>query len=122
MNVIISSLIGQSRRVVFSGPLGEAWGTWRGDEPPQLGPANVELDIPDVIEKWTAVDVAESLEGSLGAPLAVCGTVESISDDGVAAIRVASDIVLVELGPPTPSPHQRITFRVPRIDLYPYSL
>ncbi|MFF4448346.1 hypothetical protein [Streptomyces sp. NPDC001502] len=122
MNVIIGSLIRQSGRVVFSGPLGEAWGTWQGDESPQLGPTNVELDIPDAIEKWTSTDATESLEGPLGAPLTFCGIVESVGDDGVAAIRMASDIVLVEIGPPAPSPGQRIMFHVPRIDLYPYSL
>nr|WSX77837.1 hypothetical protein OH826_30755 [Streptomyces sp. NBC_00899] len=52
------------------------------------------------------------------------GIVESVEDDGVVALRVGSDVLLLELaeGSLTPEPGQAVFLSVPRIELYPYEL
>ncbi|WP_330332023.1 hypothetical protein OHS33_21460 [Streptomyces sp. NBC_00536] len=124
MNVLIQRVweSQDGRHLVhFASQAGHAWGVWGGDDVPRAGTENVEVDIPDAVRSWSSTDKPDSLIGEPGASLTICGMVESFHE-GVAAILISSAVLLVEIEGASPRPGQRITFSVPEVHLFPYSL
>ncbi len=78
--------------VTFTGPAGQAWGLWHG-EPPPGGASHVEIDISEPVTTWQPEDSPDVLAGEPLSELTVCARVESVDEDGVVALRLASDIV-----------------------------
>ncbi|MET7482553.1 hypothetical protein [Streptomyces sp. NPDC005538] len=125
---------GQSPRITFRSPLGQAWARWRGSEAPRGGDAvDVEIDIPDDVVNWVHGEGPDALVADmLGAPVRIKGAIAGGAEDAVVAIRVGADILLVEfaaVGQPEgqgrigkPSFGNHIELSVPHIDVYPYSV
>ncbi|MFE5019272.1 hypothetical protein [Streptomyces sp. NPDC056690] len=121
--------------IVFSTPAGRAWARWLGSEVPRAGDAvDIEIDVPDDIENWALAEAPDALLGDApGAPVRLRGVVVGVdADDPVVAVRIDTDIVLVEFtptdhpgdrtDPAKPSAGDHIEFTTARIDVYPYSV
>lgn len=108
--------------VTFRGPAGRAWGRWYGDLPPGSS-CFVEIDIPNSITSWESAQEPDTLAGEPNEDLTVCAVVESVDEDGIVALRITSDIILVEWeAPEQVTPGQRIRFSTPSAEIYPYTL
>ncbi|MEU6549746.1 hypothetical protein ABZ915_05550 [Streptomyces sp. NPDC046915] len=117
----------ERREVRFRSELGEAWGVWQGDGLPGEGQFDVEVDIPEAVTTWLAVE--EEIGMLKGGRyrrrvVTLCGTVKTVGEDFVTSVRVGRDIVLVEISKETvlPQPGTSIMFDTPEIQLYPYQL
>ncbi|MFD9405706.1 hypothetical protein ACFWBN_01615 [Streptomyces sp. NPDC059989] len=120
--VDIREIPGSPGSVTFTGSAGRAWGLWHGELPPD-GSSHVEIDIPEPVTAWQPADSPDVLAGDPPADTTVCAVVDSVDEDGVVALRLASDIVLVDWeADGVPSAGERITFVTPGIELYPYTL
>ena len=120
--------------IVFRGPLGQAWARWRGAVTPSVGDAvDVEIDLPDDIVNWVHAEGPDALlMNAPGAPVRITATVAEDAEDAVVALRVGSDILLVEFAtagypeeqgrPGKLSIGDRIELSVPHVDVYPYSV
>jgi hypothetical protein len=105
--------------VDFESKLGRAWAHWIGAIPDENADYDVELEVPDIltwgleITETTASDSIFEKEGGV----CLVGRVLSLGDDGVAAIRLRDDIVLVEIADaPRPIP-RCVLIRIPRLEL-----
>lgn len=110
-------------RVAFTCPLGAAWGVWRGREAPCLGSYTVEFDIPGDFGVWSEVEGPPAIAGELQrGQIAIRAQLESVDEDGVAGIRLGTDVVLVDMPPGVENfPVGTIVeFAVDQIDIYPY--
>ncbi|CAG7649656.1 hypothetical protein [Actinacidiphila bryophytorum] len=85
----------------------------------------MEIEIPDPASVHQAQQplaptgfLADSEEGGA----IVSGAVESVADDGVVALRVGDDVILLELTEDSlvPGLGQVVSLSVARIELYPY--
>lgn len=106
--------------IIFDSPLGRAYGCWVGEVPDEGASYEVELEVPGVLT-WGA-EIAETMAGESifeeGGRVCLIGCVQSLGADGVAAIRLGNDIVLVEIaGVPSTVP-RRVIVRVPQINLF----
>lgn len=121
--------------IVFSAPAGRAWARWLGSEVPRAGDAvDVEIDVPDDIENWALANAPDALLADApGDPVRLRGVVAGVdADDPVVAVRIDTDIILVEFtptdhpgqrtDPARPSAGDHIEFTTARIDVYPYSV
>ncbi|MFE6699809.1 hypothetical protein [Streptomyces sp. NPDC057718] len=108
--------------VTFASSAGQAWGRWQGT-PPTDSSCFVEVDIPDPVSAWEPAQGIDALTGTAEEVLDVCAVVDSVDHDGIVALRLASDIILVEWeAVERPSPGERIQFSTSRVELYPYQL
>ncbi|MGW4629391.1 hypothetical protein [Streptomyces rubiginosohelvolus] len=108
--------------VTFTGPAGRAWGRWHGDVPP-VSSCFVEIDIPDSITNWESTQKPDILTGEPEEELTVCAVIDSVDEDGMVALRMNSDIILVEWeATQQAAPGDRIRFSTPTVDIYPYTL
>ncbi|MFI1780052.1 hypothetical protein [Streptomyces rubiginosohelvolus] len=83
----------------------------------------VEVDIPDPVTTWEPTQGTDALAGAAEEILSVCAVVDSVDHDGIVALRLASDIILVEWeAVDRPSAGERIHFSTSRVELYPYQL
>ncbi|GAA2735504.1 hypothetical protein GCM10010360_29380 [Streptomyces nogalater] len=134
MDLLPGRETGKGPVVAFRGTSGQAWGQWCGSETPQVGAlADVEFDVPEEITQWTTADGPTMMTSDFPtSPVRIRGIVASVAEDSVVALRVDTDIVLVEFTGSMNSaqPHQAeeprlgdcIEFTTPRIDLHPYSV
>lgn len=110
--------------VAFDSPLGGASASWLGTVPVEGASYDVELEIP-VVLTWGA-EIAETTasESILAGEGCVClvGVLQSLSDDGVAAVQVGGDIVLVETVGDLFIAPLRVIIRVPEIRLFDMGL
>ncbi|GGW56763.1 hypothetical protein [Streptomyces xantholiticus] len=109
--------------VVFTCPLGAAWGVWRGREVPGVGSCAVEFDIPGEVGVWSKAEGPATISGEYQEGLVlVRGQLESVDEDGVAGLRLGSDVILVDV----PSGAEEfpvggtVEFTIGQIDIYPY--
>lgn len=122
------SVLDEERGLVeFTSAVGRARAQWMGTEAPRCGAQyRVEVEIPDEVSGARARPPLPPgfLTGDPGDGTVVSGTVEEVADDGVVALRVGSDVVLLEMaeGEALPEAAQTMSVRVPRIELYPYEL
>ncbi|APS21871.1 hypothetical protein TK78_25345 [Streptomyces sp. Tue 6075] len=108
--------------VTFASSAGQAWGRWQGT-PPTDSSCLVEVDIPDPVTVWESTQGTDALTGAAEEILSVCAVVDSVDHDGIVALRLASDLILVEWeAVDPPSPGERIQFSTSRVELYPYKL
>ncbi|MFD5421446.1 hypothetical protein ACFWJT_25880 [Streptomyces sp. NPDC127069] len=121
--VNVQAIEGTSNEVTFSSSIGQAWGHWHGDLPAD-GSAHVEIDIPEPVTTWQPADrPADALVGRPRSVVTICALVESVDDDGVVALRLASDIVLVDWEAVVPPPvGERIILTTATVELYPYTI
>ncbi|GGP59187.1 hypothetical protein [Streptomyces abikoensis] len=115
----------ESGAVCFSAPVGRGRGLWRGAVPPEVGAYDVEFEVPDVVRSWGLVPSAGwGVEGDDEGGVSVTGVVERIDDDSVVALRIQSDVLLVEIldGPRPVAVGDCLRFTAPRLELYPYEL
>ncbi|MGW6455929.1 hypothetical protein ACWF94_08360 [Streptomyces sp. NPDC055078] len=126
MRVKVSEILdADTRAVSFTGPTGTAWAYWQGPEVRQGYTYDVELDSPGVVTSWTVSSDSDVVEGAFAeGRVTLRGPIQSLGEDGVAEIRIAQDIVLIEVDPAIPEVPVGawVEFVVPSISLYPYSL
>ncbi|MEV4559845.1 hypothetical protein AB0K51_23000 [Kitasatospora sp. NPDC049285] len=113
--------------VAFSCAVGEAVGRWRGEDAARIGSYDVELEIPEAVDRWAPhAPGPGSLSGVGPQDLAVTGVVVAVGedDDPVLSLRVGTDILLVELAAPVswPAIGETIALRARTLELYPYQL
>lgn len=125
---IIRLLDVEEGRVVFRSELGQAPGYWAGPNPARLGEFDVELEIPEVIDRWAVLETPSpgSIEGDGEVGVSITGRVVTVGegDDPVVGIRVGSDVVLVEAPDRKGEiiPGDVVSLAVSRILIYPYRL
>lgn len=118
----IDKIPGTAELVTFASSAGQAWGRWQGT-PLTDSSCFVEVDIPDPVTAWEPAQGADALTGTAEEILNVCAVVDSVDHDGIVALRLASDIILVAWEAiDRPSPGERIQFSTSRVELYPYQL
>ncbi|MFF4225691.1 hypothetical protein ACFYZH_22915 [Streptomyces abikoensis] len=126
MRIEISRVLdAESRAVCFSSPVGSGQGIWRGEGPPETGAYDVEFDVPDVVRSWGLVaSSGRGIEGVDGFGVSVTGVVERIDDDSVVALRLETDVLLVEIldGVRPVAVGDRLRFTASGLELYPYEL
>jgi hypothetical protein len=110
--------------VKFESPLGGATAQWAGTKPDIGALYEVELEVPGLLT-WGS-DIVETLARESiyeeGGRICLVGCVQSLGDDGVVAIQVGNDIVLVEtVGAPSAIP-RRVLICVPEIKLFDIDL
>lgn len=111
--------------VDFTSTVGTARGLWQGDIEAGLGSFDVEIEVPHEVREWHRTDPGVfhlTGEDPGKVDIKIQGTLESIGDDCVNAVKVSSDIILMETAAKIPDTHlgEGITFSVPSIHLYPY--
>lgn len=106
--------------IAFDSSLGSASARWVGELPDEGASCEVELEVPGVLT-WGS-EIADTLadESIFEEKGRVClvGCVRSLSDDGVAAIQVGHDIVLVEIAGAPREVSRKVVIRVPEIKLF----
>jgi len=110
--------------IKFESPLGEGTAQWAGAKPDIGALYEVELEVPGLLT-WGS-DIVETLARESiyeeGGRICLVGCVQSLGDDGVAAIQVGNDIVLVETtGAPSAVP-RRVLICVPEIKFFDIDL
>ncbi|WP_371792006.1 hypothetical protein OG285_22380 [Streptomyces sp. NBC_01471] len=117
----------ECRSVEFRGPDGAAWGIWGERDVPGSGFHDVEIDVPEEVEKWTLEEGATTKIHGINTQcngVTVVGRVESVGEDAVIAIKVGLDIILIEMASndSIPEAGSVISFNTPQIYLHPYHL
>ncbi|RLU90394.1 hypothetical protein CTZ27_20885 [Streptomyces griseocarneus] len=128
MRITITKILDiEAKKVEFTCAAGSSWGRWRGEEAPELGVFDVELEIGEEVEQWfPAPSPAEEIDA--GGPdaarsIALSGVVERVDDDSVLTLRIQKDLVTIELaGRDRPSQGDGISLKVKNLDIYPYWL
>ncbi|MGW1197291.1 hypothetical protein ACWD4B_15860 [Streptomyces sp. NPDC002536] len=129
MNITITGILdAKSRLVSFNSPAGNASGVWRGESEPTLASYTVECEVPDEVNEWTLTQspyqgIRES-RTLHGARIVLTGLAERVDDDSVVALRIQTDILLVELPNAVRKvkPGESLTFAAPPLELFPYEL
>ncbi|MET9423512.1 hypothetical protein ABZY06_22820 [Streptomyces sp. NPDC006540] len=124
MEIRVEGLVGEAADfVTFTSSLGQAWGRWCGKGVPSVGNHTVEFDVPGVIESWSEVEGAAAIVGDYRDGIVlVRGVIESVDEDGVAGLRVGTDVLLIDV----PQNAERVRvgmvveFTAEQIDIYPY--
>ncbi|MFK4598754.1 hypothetical protein [Streptomyces pristinaespiralis] len=124
MEIRVEGVVDESRNfVAFTCPLGEAWGRWQGKSVPHVGSHTVEFDVPGVIEAWSEVEGVAAIVGDYrNESLLIRGKVESLDEDGVAGLRIGSDVLLIDVPSNAESVQVGtvVEFNAEQIDIYPY--
>ncbi|MEU0301651.1 hypothetical protein ABZ252_19625 [Streptomyces sp. NPDC006175] len=126
MDIRVEELIDTAERLVsFTCPLGAAWGRWRGKSIPTAGIHLVEFDIPGDIGALSKAEGDAAIIGNYqSGSILIRGELESLDEDGVAGIRIATDIMLIDA--PSSADHfqvgELVEFTADGIDIYPYSV
>jgi len=107
--------------VSFGTQLGDASGQWVGDLPIVGGNYEVEIEVPGVLKWNTEISETQSTVESVfeeNSRVCIVGRLLAIDDDGVAAIELCGDIILVEIvGTPSSIPCS-VLIIVPSIRLF----
>ena len=107
--------------VSFSTHLGDASGQWVGELPTVGGNYEVEIEVPGVLKWNTEISETQRTVESVfeeNSQVCIVGRLQSIDDDGVAAIQLCNDILLVEIvGTPSSIPCE-VLIRVPLLRLF----
>ncbi|MDI9886869.1 hypothetical protein QMZ92_21485 [Streptomyces sp. HNM0645] len=126
MRITITEIVdARDRTVAFTGPCGSAWGHWHGASDPETGVYNIELDIPEPVTDWRLTSGPDRISGDYAeGKVRLRGTVQSVDDDGVVALRIDTDIVLIEAGRGSSGVNigDSVEFETPDMHLYPYAL
>jgi hypothetical protein len=113
-----------SATVSFTSPLGIATARWIGTVPDEGACHDVELEVPGVLT-WGS-EISETTAGaSISEEMGqVClvGCIRSLSDDGVAAVQIGSDTVLVEMRGSHVAVPRKVVIRVSEIRLLDVNL
>lgn len=127
MDIEITGILDtESKLVAFTSPAGRASGVWRDESTPELCKSAVEFEVPDEVHSWALASSQHHEltreQAASGGGVTVTGTVETIGDDSVVALRVYSDILLVEIPKASRAvkPGDSLTFTVPVLEIYPY--
>ncbi|MEI5008337.1 hypothetical protein RB196_14280 [Streptomyces sp. PmtA] len=125
MRITVTEILdAQERIVAFAGPSGSAWGRWRGESDPVAGVYDIEMEIPEPVSDWRLTSGADKISGEYSdRKVRLRGTVQSVDEeDGVVALRVDTDIVLIEAGRDSSrvSIGASLEFETPDMHLYPY--
>lgn len=113
--------IASEGRCRFDSAVGTAMATWMGETSPEIGPAHVEITVPDAVD-WASVqfdaadDEAVSQRGDM---VALRGTAIDVDELGVLVMRLGDTTTMVDT---TGKPAQGVRGRmvelvVPRIEL-----
>ncbi|NUK88478.1 hypothetical protein [Streptomyces lunaelactis] len=126
MRVQIAEILDtQSKIVAFDGPAGSGWAYWHGSTEPQAGAYDVELEVPDVVSSWTLTTGPDLITGEYSRrEVTLRGSVQSVGEDDVVALRIDRDIVLVEVGADITeaSIGDSVEFTTSSLLLYPYAM
>ncbi|GLR11908.1 hypothetical protein GCM10007907_06980 [Chitinimonas prasina] len=106
--------------VAFDSSFGGASAYWIGTAPVEGASYDVEMEVSGVLT-WGAeiaeATVGESIFEEEGC-VCLVGSVQSLSNDGVAVVQLGNDIVLVETVCMLPVVPRRVKMRVPKIMLF----
>ncbi|WP_328676655.1 hypothetical protein OG905_23105 [Streptomyces sp. NBC_00322] len=115
----------QAKVVTFDSPAGSAWGCWHSSMEPEAGAYDVELEVPDVVTSWALTTGPDLIAGEYSRrEVTLRGSVQSVGDDAVVALRIDRDIVLVEVAADTTeaSIGDSVEFTTSNVLLYPYTI
>ncbi|GHF30479.1 hypothetical protein GCM10010359_35730 [Streptomyces morookaense] len=123
---VIRTVDPENRRVQFTSPAGSASGMWCDELEPQPGNYDVEFEIVGEVQRWDHAQPSRGrIEDAGDRPgVSITGMVERVDEDFTVALRVQSDILLIETpehAPPV-APGTYLCFTVSCLELYPYQL
>jgi hypothetical protein len=113
---------GSSPDVAFTSAIGSAVGYWKGTSPPEVSRVyDVEIEIGDSLA-WgrniCPIPIGISQIELAGDKVVITGLLEALHEDGLATLRLADSIVLVDSRGEAPSPPCWV--RVEAVDLLLY--
>lgn len=116
----IRRALGETAMVTFESALGRASALWMGPAPEEGAEYDVEVEVPGVVTWGSEISETLAEESICEEDGRVClvGRVQSLSDDGVAAIQLGGDVVLVELADAPRAIPRAVLIRVPEIRLF----
>lgn len=124
MRIRVSEVLsaGANPRVRFVMAFGASVALWHG-EPPEQREYDVELEVPETLE-WgrtiLCVDAAaQPAISTVEAGVRICGTLDSVDEDGVIAVRLGPSIFLVETIGEMPAVGSRICLTTEGLELFP---
>lgn len=120
MKIHVHTLDPVKRRVSFDSDVGAAEAAWMGDLPAPAHDYHVELAINDRLE-W-GVDIVATAPAPHriaqdGTGVTLDATLESIDDDGAAALRVGPSLVLIDTEGSAPPAGTAVRVRLAELTL-----
>lgn len=122
--VKVNQAQGGTATLSFESSLGKATALWVGKPPLQGLEYEVEIEVPGVLVWGTEISATSSQESIYeeDGRVFLVGRVQSLSDDGVAAIRLGGDTVLIEIADAPLEISMKVAICVPQIKFFDVNL